>query len=518
MKSVVSVLGGETQRLRTTTYAALRALGILALLFGVARGTESAPALALLAAAERAPLVVVGRVGAVTRIDNSAFAAALRVSHTLRGAVAVDTELPIAWEELARDRPPRLVDGQSVLLALDDLPSSSLWRTRAQGHPGLRLIAADGDALLRDPTAADVKQLTTYLALPRDASPASRAAGLVRLALESSDGLSGAAIARLRAAPELCAALSADATATLMRLAADARRPLALRDAVIRLAGAAHLTAAAPALERLAVAGAPLEAPALLALAQIRGGLPAARVEPLLARPDAELRAVGARYATGTLAERTLPELVRGDPSPLVRSAAAEGLAATRTVWGVEACLPALADVDPPVRAAAATALGRLGAPAVPALEQAARTVPAQAAGAVTALSLAGPTGVAALRRLEATARPSRCATSPAWRWAKGPHAHWAPALAATCSTLRRALQWEGMTSPTTPPCKLPVAAATPPDAKDPATWTPESLAAFRRSSTAAAPAPGRRCATPSITPSAASTPPPSSRSGTARA
>ncbi|MDX2167536.1 MAG: pyridoxamine 5'-phosphate oxidase family protein [Deltaproteobacteria bacterium] len=36
------------------------------------------------------------------------------------------------------------------------------------------------------------------------------------------------------------------------------------------------------------------------------------------------------------------------------------------------------------------------------------------------------------------------------------------------------------MSEPTTPPCKLPLAAATPPDAKDPGTWPAAALAALQ--------------------------------------
>ncbi|MDX2167537.1 MAG: HEAT repeat domain-containing protein [Deltaproteobacteria bacterium] len=403
-----------------------RRLLLLALLVTTttAHGGECDPTLALLAAAEQAPLVVVGRVGAVTRLDASAYVTTLRVSQALRGTAKPNTDIDIAWEELARARPPRLKEGERVLLALDALPTSSLWRARGRERPDLHVVGADGDALQRDPPAVDLQQLTDYLRLPADAPPPRRATALAQMAAAASDTLSAAALARLVGAPPLVAALTADATATLMQVAASDRRPLPLRRTVVELAGTARLAAAAPQLETLSKSAGPLQAPALLALGEIRGGLPPAQAEALLGNPDAALRAVGARYASGALAERTLPGLARGDVSPAVRIAAVEALAASRTVWGVDGALPVLADSDPPVRAAAAAALGRLGAPAVPALEQAARQVPAQAAGAVTALSLAGPAGVDALKRLQADGPTPTVRDLARLALGQGPHAH----------------------------------------------------------------------------------------------
>ena len=396
-------------------------LALLSFSARAARSEESAPGTPLLAAAERAPLVVVGQVERVARLDGSAYAATLRVHRALRGAVG--PAVPVAWEELARGRAPRLAPGQTVLLALDEVPSGSLWRERAHAHAGLRVIAGAGDALLVDPSPTDLRELVVYLALPPDAAPAARAAALARLADASGDALAAAALARLARA-DLAAALDAAATAALLRVAADQRRPLPLRAAVIELAAAARLQAAQQPLERLARPGGPLESEALSALGRIRGSLPPAQVEALLARRAPAVRAVGARYATGTLAERRLPELVRADSAPEVRAAAAEALAATRTVWGIDGCLPALADSSPLVRAAAAAALGRLGAPAVPALEDAARQVPAQAAGAVTALSLAGAPGAAALRRLAHDGPNEQVRDLAKLALGEGPHAH----------------------------------------------------------------------------------------------
>lgn len=420
VQSVRSVAASGANLPATIIAAILVALSLAA----PARGAETDPTRALLSAAEHAPLVVVARVGAVDTLDTSAYRAALRVTRTLRGPAAKDAELVVAWEELARGRPPRLAAGQTVVLALEDPPSASIWRNRSREHAGLRVIAAGGDALLRDPSAVDVQQLATYLALAADASAARRATALADMARASSDALTAAALARLAADAPLLAALTPDAAATLVKVATDARRPAPLRRQVIALAGRARLSGAAPALESLAAAPGPLQAEALAALAEIRGGLPAARVEALLESKDGALRAVAARYATGAVVERALPLLARSDPDAAVRIAAVETLAATRTVWGRDACLPVLADRDPPVRAAAAAALGRLGDAAVPALEHAARRTPAQAAGAITALSLAGTSGVAALRRLQQDGPTESVRDLARFALGQGPHAH----------------------------------------------------------------------------------------------
>jgi HEAT repeat protein len=119
-----------------------------------------------------------------------------------------------------------------------------------------------------------------------------------------------------------------------------------------------------------------------------------------------------------------LPGLVRRDPAPAVRAAAAIALADTHTAWGLDAALPALADSDPQVRSAAAQALAALGANAVPTLDRVARTRPAEARGAITALSLAGPTGLAAVRRLAVELADERLRDFARLALGEGPHAH----------------------------------------------------------------------------------------------
>lgn len=398
-------------------------LGAGLLLAGAAVAQPSAPGAPLLAALETAPVAALGRVGEVQAIDASGYTALLTVLRPLRGTSS-EARLTVLWEELARGRPTRLANGQTVLVALVDPPAGSLWRQRGRDRPDARVIAANGDALLHAPPARDVDLLAAYALLPADAAPARRAAALLDLAASASPPLAEAAVERLTAVPTLSAALPDPGLLALLATATDTQRPRALRAAIVALAGAARRPATRPALERLATPGSDLEADALRALAAVDGGLPAARAEALLERPEPALRAVGARFASGNAGERRLPALVRSDPDPGVRAAAATALAATRTAWGVDGCLPALADPDSSVRAAAASALGAIGAPVVETLANVARTRPAEARGALTALALAGPTGEAALRRLSVELPDPHLRDFARLALGQGPHAH----------------------------------------------------------------------------------------------
>jgi hypothetical protein len=397
---------------------------LVALIAATAAAQPSAPGRGILPAAETARLTVVGRIDGVTHLDRSGYAATVQVERVLAGAAQPGTGVRIGWEELAAARPPRFADQQRVLVVLDDLPAGSLWRQRFPTGSAALAVAERGDAFLPEPTSGDLDLLAAYLQLGRTAPAVVRATALSHMVAAATPALAGVAVARLASTPELGAGLDAAAVDRVLHTAADADKPLALRRAVIALAGSARLAAAAPPLEGLARPGAVLEPEALVALGEIRGGLPPSQVEALLDRPEAGPRAVGARFATGAVAERRLPPLVRGDAAPRVRAAAAQALAATRTAWGLEAAVPALADPDPQVRSAAAQALGEIGSAAVPALETVALTQPAEARGAITALTQAGPTGVAVVRRLATEHPDPRLRDFARLALGQGPHAH----------------------------------------------------------------------------------------------
>ncbi|MGH7785396.1 MAG: hypothetical protein ACRERC_00930, partial [Candidatus Binatia bacterium] len=135
----------------------------LALLPRPVSGQPAAPGRGLLAAAEAAPSTVVGRVDKVARVDRTAYAAAVTIERTLTGPLAAGAGILVAWEELG-SRPPRLRDGQRVLLVLDALPSGSLWRQRFPDPAAVRAIATHGDAFVVDPPPRDVDLLAAYLA------------------------------------------------------------------------------------------------------------------------------------------------------------------------------------------------------------------------------------------------------------------------------------------------------------------------------------------------------------------
>ncbi len=399
------------------------ALGAGLLLAGAVVAQPNAEVAPLLAAIESAPVTVLARVDAAKSVDISGYVATLTVLQPLRGAAA-GAPITVLWEELSRGRPARLANGQTVLVALVELPTGSLWRQRAADHPGARTIAGSGNALVHDPSPRDVQLLTQYAALAPDAEPALRASALLGIAGTASPAIAVAALERLRRVPALTAAIPDKGLVALLETASDGARPPALRVAIVELAAVARRPATRPALERLARPGSALEPEALTAIAAAAGGLPPARAEALLDRPEAAVRAVGARFVSGNAVERRLPALVRSDPDARVRAAAAVALAATHTAWGVDGCVPALADPDPSVRSAAAEALGALGAPVVSALEDVARTNPEAARGALTALALAGPTGEQALRRFSTELQDPKLRAFARLALGQGPKAH----------------------------------------------------------------------------------------------
>jgi hypothetical protein len=377
----------------------------------------SAPGRALLAAAETAQLVVVGRITAPNPVDRTAYAANLTVERTVAGAPARAPRM--TWEELGSGR-ARFADGQRVLVALEPIPSGSLWQQRFPSRDVLA-VAARGDAFLADPSDRDVDALAAFLQLGAGGAPPVRAAALVRLAGADSSPLAAAAVERLGARGTT---LDRESGEKLLAIAADSRRPRPLRSAILARLGASALPALAIDLEQLARPGSLVEAEALEAIGTLMGGLSADRVEALLDRDEPAVRAVGARFATGALAERRLPSMARTDSAPTARAAAARALAATRTVWGIDGAVPALADPDRQVRAAAAQALAALGSLGVPTLEAVAASNRPEARGAITALALAGPDGQASVRRLAAQHRDERLRDYARLALGQGPHAH----------------------------------------------------------------------------------------------
>jgi len=361
------------------------------------------PALVPAAAAARA--VVVGVLEPVRALDRAGRAAELRVERALSGESAADARITIAWEELAESRPNRFAAGDRVLVALE-APSGSLWRSRLADAPAL-VVAAAGEAFVRDPDAASVEALAGWLALPAAARRSAAALpALAELVAAPSQTFALGALAVLGDVPALGDALagpagSAAAARLAALLAAPGREPV--RVALVRLAAARGVAAlrepiaalAASSSQPPALRGAALEAlPAL-------GAPPApALLEAAYASDAAELRAAAAAADPAPSAAR-LSRLAARDPSAAVRGAALLRLALLPAQQSLAPILAAFEDPDPQVREAAIRAAAGLGEAAVPALAERALAADAERARPpVAALALAGPAGTAALARV----------------------------------------------------------------------------------------------------------------------
>jgi len=384
----------------------LAALAILAITAGTLPAAAVEPAYGgrLLPAAETAAATVTGLVVAVTRIDQHGYAATLVVDRVLSGGAAPGERLHIAWEELSPARPPRFRDGDAVLVALEPLPSGSLWQQRFAGTPRATpsVVAAAGEAFLVKPDGATVELLGTFLGL----SAADRLAGagvgaLARLVADGNTAVAAAALTRLDGVPDLGARITATAAADLGRgLRRDVPR---LQLGILTLVAQHRLAALRPAVAAAARPGASLEAPALVALADLDGGLPPGEVEGLLGRREADVRAAAAYGARDAGLQPRLARLVRRDPDPRVRAAAATALLRSAGVPALERVAPAFADRDAAVRTAAARAAGQLGTPAVAPLLTLAQRQPRTGAAVVVALEGIGPEARPALQMLSRT-------------------------------------------------------------------------------------------------------------------
>ena len=355
---------------------------------------------ALLAAAETAVATVVGVIQTPSAVDRHGHEARLRVERVLAGPLETGSRPRIAWEELARGRPVRFRDGDRVLLALEPLPRTTLWRARFPDGDGYA-VADRGEAFLRNPDAESIDALAAFLALA--GSLRERAPGvevLARIAARGEPTIAATAVERLRAIPELDTRLSEPAVAQFEALLADDERPESLRRALLALAAERSLAALRPAIVALDRPGEPLGPVALDALAAIDGGLEPARIESLLEASDPTLRATGVRHA---VAPRFAPAVAKlaGDPDARVRAAAVARLVADRRETAIDLVSPALFDPDPTVREAAVRGLGELGAASVPTLERLALAHPSPGAAApLASLTLAGPEGRSALERI----------------------------------------------------------------------------------------------------------------------
>jgi len=362
------------------------------------------PRTPLLESAERAQHTVVGVVGEPVQLDLHGWVAPLTVERVLSGEPVPDGPIRIAWEELTATRGARLAPGDHVVVALDPLPTHSLWRKRIPDRDAL-VIAAEGSALLRSPDPGSLDLLAAYLELPPERRDGAEGTGrLLRLLVKADPLLGGAALAKLASRPKNALEANVDLDKELARVARDDQRPLGLRRGVIALIEARRLDSLRTLLLDLAAEGSALELPASSALSTLDGGLSADRVERLLERQDPALRALAVRHAAGTVHEGRLATLLRSDPSAEIRAGAAEALAGAQGRTALDQLTPALFDGDPRVRVRAARAVGSLGGSVVPRLTRLIDERPASDAwGPIVALAHAGEDGRRVLIQISLT-------------------------------------------------------------------------------------------------------------------
>lgn len=381
---------------------------LLPLAVALLGATPVAPAMGgreLLEASESALAVLVGRVEQPVSLDRNGWRATLVVERALSGSRAPEAPVVIAWEELAERRPARFREGARIVVALESLPSGSLWTARFPKRDALA-IGARGEAFLRDPDPPTLRELAAWLVLPSaDREAEAGVAALARLAAVGEPTVAESALARLDQISTLAEQVSDDAAQSLAALIADTERPIEVRRAAIELSGRRELRALEPALAELASAPSRLQGDALDALGRLRGGLPAPRVAELLRERDPAVRAAAVRQGAEAIDVSTLRSLLRNDPAGEVRAAAAESLASLEPADAADDLVRGLRDDEPAVRLAAMKGIAALGAPGLSALRreiwEGATVDPAGSlAPAVLTLSLVGPEGLVELKRI----------------------------------------------------------------------------------------------------------------------
>ena len=151
---------------------------------------------------------MVGTVGPAVRLDARGLAAALVVERVLAGAIRPGSHQRIAWEEISPQRASRFPECARLVVALEPLPSGSLWRTRFPDGEAW-VVAARGNAFLREPDTATLDALAAYLALESPArSDSAGASALLALAADGHPSLAAAALSKLDAIPELDARIA----------------------------------------------------------------------------------------------------------------------------------------------------------------------------------------------------------------------------------------------------------------------------------------------------------------------
>lgn len=354
---------------------------------------------------EASPAVVIATVEERSALDSRSFLAVVRVESQLANAAGPAAKpakrVQIAWEELARQRPPRFTEGDRLVLALAPLGSASIWKARIP-DPDARAqtfaVADAGRAFVRSPKIGSTDTLEHFLALPPDArNEATGVLYLSRLSALAQLDLARAALVRLGQVPGLDSALSAEARSQLIAALARGDSNSEFETRLLDLLARQGLDSMrAPLLAEIARYE---TAPPVLyhALGAVDGAVPREHAERLLEDSNPEYRLAAAQSLGGEHAGSQLRRLARQDPDARVRQAALRRLLALEGADALGSALDALRDPAPPVRGVAALALGELGEPALAGLRSTAYGNDPQAAlASVVALERMGETEILA--------------------------------------------------------------------------------------------------------------------------
>jgi hypothetical protein len=373
----------------------------------VAAPSASAGGRAFVEGAAEAPVTVLATVASAEPLDARAWLARLEIERALAGDVRAGERVAIAWDERTGDRSRRFADGARILVALEPLPTWSIWRERL-GERSARGIALRGEAFVLSPDDATVAAVAAWLARPAaERTGVAALPELAGLAAGAEGPVALGAVDAIGRLPGLAAALAPPegdaARGALARTLGDDARPERVRAALLSLVGERALSVFAPEVAALARAPGALAPDAVAAWAALPGGVPADDARSLLAGGEPAVRAAVLDHAAGGLPDAAIEASLDDDADPAVRAAAVRAWVARRGMEAWPRIAPRLDDPNTPEGAAAVRALGKLGEPAVAPLATRARERDlAGARGPLLALTFAGSEGALALRALAA--------------------------------------------------------------------------------------------------------------------
>jgi hypothetical protein len=355
----------------------------------------------LLDSLEQARLVVVGTVGETRALGPTGRIGTIEVDRRLAPKDARTRSLEVVWEELAPSRPDRFARGRRVLLALEPLPTASIWKRRMP-DPELRarvhhLMGQHGQAYLLRPRAHTLDRLEHWLALAPDARRGDAGQVILAQIVPVADPRLALECVAALDAPALEQPLSPALTASI--LAALEREESGIARALAQVLERRQPPELGPKLEaRVAARGADASASLLYAAGALGAKVPPLPEESAL---GPEQRRALTRWRSGPDAAEDLERSMRGASDPLVRAAAVERYVELQGLAGLPAALRVFDDPEPSVRAAASRAIAALGPDAVvPLLEFARRESGDPARATLATLSAMGEKAHLALIRL----------------------------------------------------------------------------------------------------------------------